>query len=132
MIMQIISIFLTLFLFQLAHAQSSRHIYASQPIIGAGWNYVEGEKGSYTDRNIIRDLLAGRIADFENPYCLRDTLLNNSTVQANIALGAIIREVEFESILEGSNRDKGVIFYIIWDNGIAGWQPFAFCKMKEQ
>ena len=126
--MKIITIFSALFLFQLAYAQSSYKV-ATQPTLESRWEYVEGEKGSYTERKAIRNLLAAEMKGFENPHCLRDTLLNNSTVQANVALGAIIQEVRFESIVE--LRGKGVIFQTIWDNGISGWQPFAFCKMKE-
>lgn len=73
MIMQIISTLSVLFLSQLVYAQSTIRFF-SQPILASEWVYVEGEKGSYTDKREIRNILAAKMDGFENPYCLRDTL----------------------------------------------------------
>lgn len=94
-----------------------------------GWTYIEGEKLSIKDKKTIRDLLAGQIIDFANPYCVRDEILRNEIFQANIAVGNYVTSIEAESIQEQS-RGKGVLFGVKFVQAFTGPQPMAFCQMK--
>lgn len=134
--MKIISILSVLLLSQLIHAQQGHdgihYDDIAQGKMTATWTYTEGEQAYLINKMEIRNLLVAEVDSFENPYCLRDNLLNNPIVQANVALGAIIKKLHFKSIFVG--KAKVVSFSIIWDNDndIGGVEPVAFCKMKEQ
>lgn len=104
----------------------------SKKVDSARWIWEENAMGRIESVEGIIELLSIEFSNFENPKCLKDTILDDPLFQARIASGGKVIKIDWENVVE-EKQGKGVFFIFNFNQRFEEGpkMPMTFCKIKD-